>query len=578
MPKRLAKPERKASHCDCQVCGRPTRAYFHKLYVCCACTMFYRRNFRAFPRSQCRSGGSNCDLSNGPRRFCLYCRLNACRALGLRMLGKNLVVQTNGLPADDIAEEQLEEMEGRRGCEGDGGGFEDSEGYETSGVYATASVAYASHSEGTNHRKNSGMTSELSNNRKRSFEANKSYDFKTKGHKRLSTDSEDINHDTPRRKSSEMSKLGLENYHTYRSRAKLSLASLSDVSSSGTVYFELGNNQYVELYSDQTDQQSSEGLFQFGIETTEHQSLTKHQETHQNPKQSQELTQNEALELMSLPSTSSGYDSGYHNSSSGYCGSVRDSRLCYGSTYSSSGSSSNLQLQFAKNLHLNERKISCQTAESCSLSHVESAPNLQLLGSTVIRSDESDRDLDFLELPVIDLPLIRMITQAFRQLDDQQKFLSTMQRGSELFDHTCPAEDLIYCDRIQYEKLESKVIRISCSVLNNLMDNIQPNMDVNDKVNVIQNASVNLSLMHKVLCTVRQFPEMGQSLSSPFTGYYSDLNDLDAYLADVWNEKVDIVMRRFHADIYSSYTPCLEEAKFLNLHPVECAFWQYKDC
>ncbi|CAD5228633.1 unnamed protein product [Bursaphelenchus xylophilus] len=337
MKKRVLKVERKGSQCDCQVCGRPTRAYFHKLFVCCACTMFYRRNFRAFLRSQCRTGDGGCDLSNGPRRFCLYCRLNACRKLGLRMLGKNLVVQTNGLPADDISEEQLEEA--------------------------------------------------------------------------------------------------------------------------GPI---------------------------------------------------------EGFENVGSPSTSSGY----------------------GSSYSGSSGLSLYPPSLTQEVYI----------------------------------EPSDGILDFLGKSAIELPKLRLITNAFRQLDDQQKFLATMQRGSEMLDYACPAEELIYCDRIQYEKMESKVIRIACMTLNRLIDAIQPQMDIERRTEIIQNTSVNMSLMHKILCTFRQFPEMGQSLSSPFTGYYSDLNDLDAYLADVWNEKVDIVMRRFHADIYTHYTPCLEEARYLMVHPVECAY------
>ncbi|CAD5228637.1 unnamed protein product [Bursaphelenchus xylophilus] len=99
---------RSDEQCECAVCGRLTRAYFYKLYVCCACTMFYRRNFRSYPRAQCRFKDENCNLKSGPRRFCLRCRLSACRELGLRMWGKNLVVQANGMPADDIPEEKLE--------------------------------------------------------------------------------------------------------------------------------------------------------------------------------------------------------------------------------------------------------------------------------------------------------------------------------------------------------------------------------------------------------------------------------------------------------------------------------------
>ncbi|CAD5219920.1 unnamed protein product [Bursaphelenchus okinawaensis] len=90
----------------CKICGTETKSICYKLYVCGACTMFYRRNFRFWGKLSCRMNG-HCNLLAGAandRRTCRACRLKACRDLGLRMIGKSLVVQQDGLPENDILE------------------------------------------------------------------------------------------------------------------------------------------------------------------------------------------------------------------------------------------------------------------------------------------------------------------------------------------------------------------------------------------------------------------------------------------------------------------------------------------
>lgn len=258
------------------------------------------RNFRSFPKATCRyTEQGNCDLTNGPRRFCLYCRLLVCRRLGLRMWGKNLVVQTNGMPYDDIPEELME-------------GHDD--------------------------------------------------DMKT--------------------------------------------------SSSSTC---------------------------------------------------------SSQDYLNSPASSS---------TSGY----------------SSGSS-----------------IICDYPQY-------------------------DPHLYFLSSESIELPTLRMVTKAFRQLDDQQKFLSAMQRGVEVLDYVSNVNDLIYMDRIQYRQLEYKFVRIACVTLNNLCNEINVNMEENAKISIFKSMSTAFSLMHKIQNSLRQFPELNCAWFSPYAGYYIDFTDLDAYLADVSNE------------------------------------------
>ncbi|CAD5219922.1 unnamed protein product [Bursaphelenchus okinawaensis] len=90
----------------CQICGTETKSVCYKLYICAACTMFYRRNYRLQKDLKCRLMNS-CDLKTSDRRICRACRLRECRALGLRMVGKSLVVQQNGIPEDDMPDEDV---------------------------------------------------------------------------------------------------------------------------------------------------------------------------------------------------------------------------------------------------------------------------------------------------------------------------------------------------------------------------------------------------------------------------------------------------------------------------------------
>ncbi|KAI6175814.1 hypothetical protein M3Y97_00730400 [Aphelenchoides bicaudatus] len=71
----------------CQICGTLTQSIGYKAFVCGACSIFYRRNFKNREQIRCRGNG-NCDLSAGNR--------NTCRAL----------IQCNGFPKDDIDEEE----------------------------------------------------------------------------------------------------------------------------------------------------------------------------------------------------------------------------------------------------------------------------------------------------------------------------------------------------------------------------------------------------------------------------------------------------------------------------------------
>lgn len=44
------------------------------------------------------------------RTICRSCRLQKCRDVGLRMAGKNLVVQFNGYPENDLINEDIDEI------------------------------------------------------------------------------------------------------------------------------------------------------------------------------------------------------------------------------------------------------------------------------------------------------------------------------------------------------------------------------------------------------------------------------------------------------------------------------------
>ncbi|CAD5228639.1 unnamed protein product [Bursaphelenchus xylophilus] len=94
----------RAKRQPCQICGTVTQSIGYKAFVCGACSIFYRRNFRNKDRIFCRKNG-NCDLQVGNRNSCRGCRMKMCRALGLRMVGNSLVIQSNGYPKDDIEDD-----------------------------------------------------------------------------------------------------------------------------------------------------------------------------------------------------------------------------------------------------------------------------------------------------------------------------------------------------------------------------------------------------------------------------------------------------------------------------------------
>ncbi|CAD5220534.1 unnamed protein product [Bursaphelenchus okinawaensis] len=94
----------RAKRQPCQICGTVTQSIGYKAFVCGACSIFYRRNFRNKDRIFCRKNG-NCDLQVGNRNGCRGCRMKMCRSLGLRMVGNSLVIQCNGYPKDDIEDD-----------------------------------------------------------------------------------------------------------------------------------------------------------------------------------------------------------------------------------------------------------------------------------------------------------------------------------------------------------------------------------------------------------------------------------------------------------------------------------------
>lgn len=93
----------------CQICGTLTQSIGYKAFVCGACSIFYRRNYRNHQQLKCRQAGT-CDLASGNRNTCKFlkleivifrnlivsgraCRMQMCRSLGLRMVGNSLVIQ-----------------------------------------------------------------------------------------------------------------------------------------------------------------------------------------------------------------------------------------------------------------------------------------------------------------------------------------------------------------------------------------------------------------------------------------------------------------------------------------------------
>ncbi|KAI6214262.1 hypothetical protein M3Y94_00246700 [Aphelenchoides besseyi] len=94
----------RAERRPCTICGTPTQSIGYKAFVCGACSIFYRRNYRNHKHIRCRKEGK-CDLTAGNRTTCRSCRMKACRTLGLRMVGSSLVIQSNGYPEDDIEDD-----------------------------------------------------------------------------------------------------------------------------------------------------------------------------------------------------------------------------------------------------------------------------------------------------------------------------------------------------------------------------------------------------------------------------------------------------------------------------------------
>lgn len=110
----------RAERKPCQICYTPTQSIGYKAFVCGACSIFYRRNYRNQERLLCKQRGDcnlklgrylnlNCLalLPEGNRNACRACRMKMCRTLGLRMAGNSLVIQCNGFPRDDIDEETV---------------------------------------------------------------------------------------------------------------------------------------------------------------------------------------------------------------------------------------------------------------------------------------------------------------------------------------------------------------------------------------------------------------------------------------------------------------------------------------
>ncbi|KAI6176331.1 hypothetical protein M3Y97_00786400 [Aphelenchoides bicaudatus] len=89
----------------CAVCGLAGKCVGFSTICCKSCSVFYRRSYKLKHVLTCKREG-NCNLKHELRNVCRSCRLQACRKLGLRMVGKNLIVQNNGYPADDIEEDE----------------------------------------------------------------------------------------------------------------------------------------------------------------------------------------------------------------------------------------------------------------------------------------------------------------------------------------------------------------------------------------------------------------------------------------------------------------------------------------
>ncbi|KAI6192816.1 Estrogen receptor beta-like protein [Aphelenchoides fujianensis] len=87
----------------CAVCRSPARCIGFSAYVCKSCTVFYRRTYKQLDSLKCRRV-NQCAIDHELRNTCRSCRLRKCREVGLRMAGRNLVIQYEGYPVDDTDE------------------------------------------------------------------------------------------------------------------------------------------------------------------------------------------------------------------------------------------------------------------------------------------------------------------------------------------------------------------------------------------------------------------------------------------------------------------------------------------
>ncbi|CAF3530607.1 unnamed protein product [Rotaria sordida] len=78
----MKKPEKK--NLQCTVCGARAFGYNFDRITCESCKAFFRRNaLKNIMELKCRFDG-NCDITIENRRFCTYCRIKKCFAIGMR--------------------------------------------------------------------------------------------------------------------------------------------------------------------------------------------------------------------------------------------------------------------------------------------------------------------------------------------------------------------------------------------------------------------------------------------------------------------------------------------------------------